>query len=216
MALARLSITSEEGGRVDAMFNPASYTIDKKVVWNTANDARANAPTVSFGGGGARELSLELFFDVTESKAEEPDVRDHTDPLMRMARIMRNKEKPRPPICTVEWGEAKRPGLPSAFPFKGLISQLSQNFTLFHRNGRPLRATVKVSFVEFLSRSDDLRETDPELTTRTVRRGERLCDIAAEVYLDPGAWREIALKNLDRIKNPALLVAGTILTCPKR
>jgi nucleoid-associated protein YgaU len=49
-----------------------------------------------------------------------------------------------------------------------------------------------------------------------VRRGERLCDIAAQVYLDPAAWREIALANLDRIGNPAQLVPGTVVTIPKR
>ena len=210
MALAKLTISPEDGDEIEAMFNPNSYTISKQVNWNRSNDARANAPTVAFAGGGASELSLELFFDVTESSSTHKDVRDKTDDLVLLTRIMRDKEKPRPPICCVTWD-----GFSTAdFPFFGLVSSLAQRFTLFHSDGRPLRATVNVTFTEFLSRTDDLLATDPELTTRTVRRGDRLSDIAAELYLDPAAWRVIALAN--QIENPLLLPAGTVLTIPKR
>jgi len=210
MALAKLSIKPEDADEFDVRFNPNTYTISKQVNWNRSNDARANAPTVAFGGGGASELSLELFFDVTESSAKRPDVRDETDDLVFLTRIMRDKEKPRPPICTVKWDGNST----ADFPFTGLVSSLTQRFTLFHSSGRPLRATLNVTFTEFLSRTDDLLETDPELTTRTVRRGDRLSDIAAELYLDPAAWRVIALAN--QIENPLLLPAGLVLTIPKR
>jgi nucleoid-associated protein YgaU len=209
MAIAKLSIASEDGNGIDVMFNPNTYTITKQIAWNRSNDARANAPTVAFGGGGARELSLELFFDVTESTDARKDVRNETDDLVFLTRIMRDKEKPRPPICTVSWDQTTT----ADFPFVGLVSSLTQRFTLFHSSGRPLRATVNVTFTEFLSRTDDLLHTDPELTTRTVRRGDKLSDIAAQVYLDPAAWRAIALAN--RIENPLLLAAGTTLTIPK-
>jgi nucleoid-associated protein YgaU len=217
MAVAKLKITPESSGppglapqAVVALFNPGSYTISKSVAWNRTNDARANAPSVTFGGGGARELALELFFDVTESSSPDKDVRDETDKLVKMTRIMRSREKSRPPTCTVTWDGKKS----ADFPFKGVISTLTQRFTLFNSNGRPLRATVNVTFTEFLSRADDLKDTDPELSTRTVQRGDDLPRIAAEVYLDPTVWRVIALAN--RIEDPFELVVGSILTLPKR
>jgi nucleoid-associated protein YgaU len=215
--MAKLKITPESGGppgmtlqQVEVPFNPNSYTITKSVSWNRTNDARANAPSVSFGGGSARELALELFFDVTESPDPNKDVRTETDKLVKMTRIMRSREKPRPPICTVVWDTKKT----ADFPFKGLISNLTQRFTLFNSNGRPLRATVNVTFTEFLSRTDDLKDTDPELTTRTLQRGDDLPRIAAAVYLDPSVWRLIAVAN--RIEDPFKLVIGSILTLPKR
>jgi hypothetical protein len=217
MAVVKLKITPESGPPsakplepVVALFNPSSYTITKSVTWNRTSDARANAPPVTFGGGGARELALELFFDVTEVANPNKDVRDETDKLVKMTRIVRSREKPRPPICTVVWDGQKR----ADFPFKGVISNLTQRFTLFNSNGRPLRATVNVTFTEFLERTDDLIETDPELSTRTVQRGDDLPRIAAEVYLDPTVWRVIALAN--RIEDPFALVVGSILTLPKR
>jgi nucleoid-associated protein YgaU len=210
MALEKLTISPEDGDEIDVMFNPTSYSITKSVVWNRTNDARANAPSVSFGGGAARELTLELFFDVTESTDRRKDVRNETDDIVALTRIMRDKEKPRPPVCTINWGRSTT----QDFPFTGLVSSLSQRFTLFDSSGRPLRATLGVTFTEFLSRTDDLLETDPELTTRTVRRGDDLARIAAEVYRDPAAWRLIATAN--RLENPFQLVVGAILTLPKR
>ena len=73
-----------------------------------------------------------------------------------------------------------------------MVANLSQNFVLFDEEGRPLRAQLKVRFTEFLNREDDARKTDPEATTRVVRRGDSLANIAADVYRDPGAWRVIS------------------------
>jgi hypothetical protein len=195
---------------IEVMFNPNTYSIGKSVQWNATSDVRTNAPALTFGGGGARELSLELFFDVTESTEDQPDVRLETDPIVRLSRIMRDKTKPRPPICTIDWGGAST----EDFPFTGLVSKLEQKFTLFHASGRPLRATLTLTFTEFLSRTDDLLETDPELTTRTVRRGDTLASIAWEVYRDPAAWRVIAVAN--GIVDPFRVPPGTKLTLPKQ
>lgn len=73
---------------------------------------------------------------------------------------------------------------------------------------------MKVSFLEFLVLEDDQRKTDPELTTRVVRRGDTLASIAAEVYRDVSAWRVIASAN--RIDDPFNVPAGVKLTLPKQ
>lgn len=209
--LKKLSITPDGGKRFSVMFNPNSYTITKAVTWHPLADVRANAPSLAFGGGGARELALELFFDSTESPPEKRDVRTETDQLVKLTRIQRDDKKQRPPpVCTIEWGGSDH----KDFPFKGLVTSLSQRFTLFDESGQPMRAILNVTFMEFLSREDDLRKTDPELTTRTVRRGDSLASIAADVYGDAALWRVIALAN--RIADPFRLIAGIKLVLPKR
>jgi nucleoid-associated protein YgaU len=225
MALEKLRIFPEPDSKdpkrktdFPVMFNPNTYTISKQVSWvqpkgrakgGRGNDAKANAPTHTFGGGGARELALELFYDVTESGDPNADVRDQTDLIVKLTRIRRDAKHARPPICRIEWG-----GETEDFPFVGTVSNLKQQFLLFGESGKPLRATLSVSFTEFLRLSDDQRKTDPELTTRVVRRGDTLASIAAEVYSDPAAWRVIAGAN--RIENPFDLVPGTKLTLPKQ
>jgi len=214
MAPSKLTITPKGGTAIDVMFNPNTYNITKTVAWrtssdNAASDASANAPIRSFGGGGSRQLSLQLFFDATEAAQDKRDVRLLTDPIVRLTRI--GRKNGRPPVCTVAWGAGKDKKI--GLPFDGVISHLKQNFVLFDSVGRPLRAWLDVTFLEFLNREDDERETDPETSTRIVRRNDSLASIAADVYDDAGQWRLIALAN--GIEDPFVLPAGTKLTVPK-
>ena len=69
--------------------------------------------------------------------------------------------------------------------------------------------------MEFLDPELDQRKTDPELTTRIIKRGDTLSNIAAEVYRDPTLWRAIAEAN--RLSDPRNIDAliGQTLTIPK-
>jgi len=202
-------IKTEADGSIAVAFNPTTYSISKSLSWNGPPDRRTNAPTLTFGGGNSRQLALELFFDSTEMTGPERDVRRQTDRIVRLTRILRHLDNPRPPICKLDWG-----GKSEDFPFVGIVNSLEQQFLLFDATGQPLRATLKVAFQEFLVLSDDQRKTDPELTTRVVRRGDSLASIAAQVYDDPSAWRAIARAN--RIENPLAIAPGTKLTLPKQ
>jgi nucleoid-associated protein YgaU len=217
MAPGKLIILTDDGPPIAAMFNPNSYTITKQVAWHPSThttvgcattDVKANAPTTSFGGGHSRELSLELFFDTTESSIATRDVRLQTDQIVRLTRIARKSGQP--PVCTVLWGVQKT----EDFPFVGTVSSLKQHFVLFDQIGRPLRATLDVTFTEFLDRDDDERLTDPETSSRIVRRGDTLASIAADTYNDPSQWRVIAEAN--GIENPLAVPAGAKLTIPKQ
>jgi nucleoid-associated protein YgaU len=217
VAPGKLIILTDSGPPIPVMFNPNSYTITKQVAWHPSTrttvgcattDVKANAPTTEFGGGHSRELALELFFDTTESNAAARDVRLQTDQIVRLTRITRKNGQP--PVCTVLWGVQKT----EDFPFVGTVSSLKQHFTLFDQIGRPLRATLDVTFTEFLNRDDDERLTDPETSSRIVRRGDTLASIAADAYRDPSQWRLIAQAN--GIENPLVVPAGSKLTIPKQ
>jgi nucleoid-associated protein YgaU len=168
-----------------------------------------DAPTLDFGGGESRQLSIELFFDITEPDKGQTDVRQDTDRIVRLTQINRNLEPKRPPTVKVTCGAATT----ADFPFVGVISNLTQRFTLFKSTGEALRATLNVTFTEFLDPLMNLRQTDPELTTRVVKRGDTLFNIAAEVYRDAALWRLIAEAN--RLDDPGRLEIGRRLTIPK-
>ena len=207
---------------VSVMFNPNTYSIGKSVTWappqlpagsaaSTAQtDRSVNAPTLVFGGGGSRTLTLDLFFDVTEAVdgLVVSDVRRRTNAIVDLTRI--EPKLGRPPVCQVSWGSAPTN---SDFPFTGVITSLSQQFTLFRSTGEPVRANLGVTFLEFLDPEKDQRLTDPELTTCVVRRGDTLPGIAAAMYGDPALWRVIARAN--DIIDPRRLQTGMTLTIPK-
>jgi len=193
MELAKIEITPLdksgsrlEGKKFKVLFNPNSYSISKTVAWNsistsgpaiTRTNRTVNAPTLFFAGGGSRLLNLELFYDVTEPVDDvvSGDVRKETNKLVELTRIQ--KDLQRPPAVEIAWGAA--PPASSDFPFTGVLSNLVQRFTLFSSDGRPLRATLTITVTEFLDPVLDQRQTDPEFTTRRIKRGDTLSGIAA-------------------------------------
>jgi hypothetical protein len=231
VALTKLEITplNKQGKPVDAkrfrvMFNPNTYSITKSVTWQSVfpstntgtstgdqTDRKVNAPMLSFGGGGSRQLTLELFYDVTEpvDGVTIDDVRQETNKIVKLTRI--DPELESPPAVRITWGKPTPDHLD--FPFQGVVSQLTQRFTLFRANGQPVRANLNVTFTEFLYVINDQRETDPEFTTRLVKRGDSLSSIAAEVYRDPMLWRLIAVTN--ELDDPRHLPIGLRLSIPK-
>ena len=216
MALAKLTITplSQDGEplqSIPVLFNPTSYSITKTVSWGSESSRTHNAPLLTFNGGGSRELSLELFYDVTEplDGQQLDDVRVKTNEVVALTRIKRDME--RPPVISISWGDASQDTF--NFPFVGVITSLTQNFTLFSSDGKPLRATLSVKVLEALDWKKDELETDPEFTTRLVKRGDSLSSVANEVYRDPARWRVIAEAN--RIDDPRHLTIGLRLAIPK-
>ena len=204
--------------QIAVLFNPNNYSIEKTVSWtppqsstgpNATTNRSVDAPELTFGGGGSRVLTMELFYDITEPSSGQKDVRVETDRMVKLTRIQRDLDPPRPPTVEVTWGNSKT----ADFPFVGVVSRLGQRFTLFRSTGEALRATLSVSFTEFLDPKINLRQTDPELTTRVVRRGDSLAGIAAEVYRDPALWRVIAEANM--LDDPLRLEIGRRLTIPK-
>lgn len=196
---------------IKVLFNPASYTISKTINWSEDQSAGHNAPMISFSGGGSRELSLDLFYDVTEriNGAMINDVRIETSKVAVLTRIQRDLA--RPPLIIVLWDNGANKNYD--FPFTGVITSLTQNFTLFSAEGIPLRATLTVKIKEFLDWEKDKKETDPEFTTRIIKRGDSLSSIAAAVYQDPAKWRVIAEAN--EIEDPRNLTPGVRLNIPK-
>lgn len=216
MPLAKLTIKPEtESGldEIEVRFNPTSYSIGKTVVWGgkaaEQTNRQRNAPEIEFNGGQARSLSLDLFFDTTEEIDANKDVRKLTNKIVKLTRINRNLQ--RPPVCTVSWGEPPPPG--SDFPFRGVVTQLTQNFTLFLANGTPVRANLVINFMESLDAIKDEKENDPELTTRLIKRGDTLSNIAGQVYRNPKQWRVIAEAN--HLDDPRCVPVGKRLDIPK-
>ena len=220
--LEKLTIKPEAASNfppIKVLFNPNTYTITKTVEWPAAtgnnssasqSERRRNAPALAFGGGKSRSLTLDLFFDTTEATDEsQKDVRKLTGQIVKLTRIVRDLDPQRPPVCVVSWGK----DVPPDFPFTGVVTQLTQRFSLFLPDGRPVRASLTVVFTEYLDPKKDELENDPEFTTRLVKRGDRLSSIAGEVYGDPRLWRAIAEYN--RLDDPRQIPVGLRLSIPK-
>ena len=130
------------------------------------------------------------------------DVRKFTSPLLALAAI--NEEFHRPPICKLSWGEFDN-------IFTGVVTSMSQNFTMFMPSGMPVRATVTCSFTECDMAELELHSADIT-KTYLVKPNDTLHTIAVKQYGDAAEWRRIARAN--NIVNPRLLSPGTRLIIP--
>jgi hypothetical protein len=196
---------------VECMFNPSEYTISRSN--NYQEDPGTNGvPKGHFVSVGHQLLRLSLTFDSYEDE-EKTDVTVKTRHLWKFTqpkkKVMKNKVEKYVPIqVAFEWG---------SFRFVAYITNLTQKFTLFTHEGVPVRAKVDVDFVQYTD-IEDYPPTNPTSgggaveQIRKVMAGDRLDNIAAEVYRDASKWRQIAEHN--HIRNPLVLRPGQVLRIP--
>ena len=212
MALEKLKIKNlDSGDEFEVLFNPAEYSLEDGNTWEEQERERRK-PELQFTKQSLKKLSMELFVDTYEQRQ---DVRQHSGKVARLliASIDESDGK-RPPICQLTWGP-RDPGA-GDFPFVGVLESLKQQFVLFLADGTPVRARLSVSFTEYVTpQEQEQRNTQRRsfpAQTHTVRQGETLSGIAADLWKDPSAWRRIAEAN--GIDNPRLVEPGRVLAVP--
>jgi hypothetical protein len=215
MPLEKAYITNlETNEEIQCLFNPTEYTFTKSNTWEDVTVMGGDVPVPRFTGGQAMTLNMTLFFDTFEAQT---DVRDHTEKLLALMQVdpdLRNDRSNmgRPPRVMFSWGRV--------WGFKAIITEMSQNFTYFLEDGRPVRATVEVTFqqVEHEGTYPPQNPTTagrPGRRTYVVRPGDRLDWISYEHYRDPTCWRLIAEAN--DLDDPLQLVPGQrLVIVPRR
>lgn len=211
--LAKIEIQRLDDGSkpFQVMFNPNSYAIVKPITWKGLANCKQNAPTLTFQGGGSRTLTLNLFYDVTESVDGVPvdDVRKKTNNIVALTQIPPGKSAP--PAVQVSWGGTPPPG--SDFPFTGVVTRLTQTFKLFSSDGKPLRAELAVELTEYVE-AGNRQAAGPKASTQQVKQGDTLSGIAAQNGCAPADWRRIAEAN--NLDDPRKLPPGLRLSIPGR
>lgn len=203
-ATIRIQNGENAGTEITAMFNPTEYSRSKGIQYGEQDIAGLSSPVAQFVSGEAETLSMELFFDTSEERA---DVTDETDQLDLLLTV--DKTLGAPPFCTFVWG---------GIEFKAVLENADKQFTMFRGDGTPIRARVNVTFKEYRPPSTQQKQekSKPSDNTqrRTVKEGDTLWGIAKEEYGDPTQWKRIAGAN--GIDNPRTLQPGTELTIPPR
>ena len=188
---------------VNFMFNPFEYTLTKRNTWQDKPVTGQNVPYVNFQQGGAITLKLILHFD---SQTTGKDVRTFTDKLWKMVLINESKVdaktgKGQPPAVVFDWGKLH---------FKAVITNLTQNFTLFTETGIPLRCSVDVDLQQYVDEPGEMGTaqaggTSPASAPVTAVQGQRLDNMTK----NPNDQRKVAEKN--NINNPLKVPPGTKL-----
>jgi hypothetical protein len=212
---AQLEIEGDEP--IKCWFNPKDYKVQKGNNWEVKPVVGAGLPRAQFGGGNARELSLELLFN----SQPDSDVGGITDRLLKMMEVSEtfasSKNSGRPPMVTFAWG--------GNLSFRAVAKSLSIQYTMFRPDGLPIRAQASVTLVQVeaaVGKSRGEGKKSPQnpttraiagLGSHVVRDGDTLQSIAHASYGDPTQWRPIAEAN--HIDDPMRLRRGAALSIPR-
>jgi nucleoid-associated protein YgaU len=204
MGLQLISITPAGHKAIKVLFNPTDYSLGKANQIAEAAVPGLDAPILQYVHGNTRTLDMDLFFD-TYGDAAGTDVSVETKAVYDLLLI--DPATHAPPICDIAWGSLK---------FRGVLDHVTGKFTLFLATGTPVRATLSVTFKEFIDVDALVRvqptESADHRKTRVVKSGDRIDNIASEEYGDPGQWRPIADAN--DLDDPDQLRPGHVLVIP--
>ena len=125
-------------GRLEVLFNPTEYSIDRETNYAEVAIPGLDSPVLQYVRGNGDKLSFELFLDVTDRMQDGVVVTDQSvrevfvRPLEQL--MLKHPTLHAPPPIMVLWG--KEVVLESA-----VAQSLQVKYTLFDTGGRPVRAT---------------------------------------------------------------------------
>ena len=202
---AKLIPIDQNGAKKDpilVLFNPEQYSMSKGNQFASIAIPGRENPIIQFIKGQAETLALELLFD-TRTYKNNVDVRtEYTNKISNLLKI--DKHIHAPPVCIFEWG---------SLSFTGVIEKIDKKFTLFDKDGKPLRATIAMSFKQYSQPKEAVKTSSPNRTkSRIITAGDSLWLIAYREYGDPESWKLIADAN--NIVDPLNVKPGTEIILP--
>jgi nucleoid-associated protein YgaU len=193
---------------ITVLFNPAEYTRERSNTYKSTAIAGLASPLIHFVNGEADQLTMELFLDdytdpdQPEARGDKKPVHERVKEIAGLLEIDPELHAPSPVVF--HWG---------TLHFEAIIEKVSQKFTLFNPDGIPARASVNVTFKEYLTLPRQLRNPTRDSSDRSKRRvldaADNMWLLASREYGDPALWRKIAYAN--DIDNPWEVGAGTWL-----
>jgi len=227
-SLAKATLTAEYStGLIEifpVQYNPTEFSLDKGVQLAEINIPGLDSPLLQFVRGQTEKLTVELFFDTSDSGTglDAVSVTVLTDSIYSFVKI--EPDGHAPPIVTFAWGPVF-PGLAlpvqtgnqRRFAFRGVVESCRQKFTYFSAIGVPLRATLSLSLREYKTLDEQLAQLNLNSPDRThahlTQEGDTLSRLAGRYYRQPGAWRSIAVAN--GVDDPRRMGAGALPTIPR-
>jgi nucleoid-associated protein YgaU len=225
LSKAKFKVFKQDGSHdeIAVQYNPNTLAFDKGVHVADINIPGLDSPLKQFVRGSAESLTVELFFDTTESGtgANATSVTSLTDAFYGLVKI--DPQTHAAPICSFIWGRSF-PGdqLPTRYgnqrrtEFSCVVTDVKQEFKLFSPEGTPLRAVLTVKLEEYVPlqlQIDQLNLQSADHTrSHVLEQGESLALVSWQYLHDARQWRHLADAN--RIDDPRRLDAGRILTVP--
>lgn len=207
------SETKSEADTFTVDFNPNSFTVNNKVEYKKTEGKGKDGGDPQFEKIPPLEFSIEFIIDGTGFGRKAAGDGGPKDYLKKQVQKLRhvtlniNGEIHRPHYLAVLWG---------TFLIECVLTSLTINYTLFDKDGVPLRAKVNCGFLERISAGKSGRKTrleSPDLTKYvSIKAGDSLPLLVKEKYYDPAYYLQVA--RINKLKNFRNIPLGKQLILP--
>ncbi|UTW66994.1 LysM peptidoglycan-binding domain-containing protein [bacterium SCSIO 12643] len=194
-------------GKCTVSINPASYTHNHKANYNNHTAQGAPGTTLLFQGIPPETISFDIHFDGTGAiENNKTPVKTQIDDFKNICFVY-NGTIHEPNYLIVSWG---------SLVFKCKLTSMNITYSLFKKDGTPLRAKASVTFEEAVSASNIAKEANnqsPDLTHLiVVKEGDTLPLICYKTYGNPNYYLQVA--EFNNIVNFRDITPGTQLYLP--
>lgn len=211
MGFVKAMLLVEADLPIIVQFNPKEYHISNAVKYAEKSIPGQESAILQYIAGETPTLDMSLLFDTYIPPNIEIPVEMGVDVTILTQRVISlthiKGTLHRPPVVTFVWG---------SISFKGVVTNVKQQFTMFLSTGIPVRAKLDVTFKSInqngLMRLLSPLESPDRTKFRTVKQGDQLWNFAQQEYGSPEMWRVIAKAN--RIMNPLDIYPGQVIKLP--
>lgn len=150
------------------------------------------SPKTAFKGYQSEKLDFQLLLDGTgvTGKTTTATVQKQLATLKKVIYAY-NGEQHEPYPVVITWG--------SSVNFRGRLTSINVDYSLFDSSGNPLRATVALSFTKFLTQKEKQalkKQLSPDLThIIEFKAGDTLPMLCYKIYNDSSYYLEVARAN---------------------
>lgn len=182
--------------KFEAQFNPTNIRWNYGISWSRGRTVNSSAHEQTYEFSHAPELNVTLTVDGTDVDSmgiyafTSSSVEDRVKQFKKVAYDYRGNQH-EPPYLRVSWGSQET--------FDCRLYTFAVNYTLFDRDGTPLRAEITARFVgdilaEKLAKLQ--QKSSPDLThSRVVRHGDTLPLLTKNVYGSSERYLDVAQYN---------------------
>lgn len=187
------------------MFNPENFSETFNIVYNQEQPIGSVSREQKFHRQAPRTFTFEFLIDGTGASGDKREVIAEIELFKKTVEFKGDQH--RPSYLLLVWG---------VHVVTAVLVNLQIRYTLFRKNGTPLRAVLTATFREHTERVLQVLKQalqSPDLTTRrTVQTGDKLPLLSYKVYDTPRHYLEVARAN--GLTNFRKLRAGTELDFP--
>ena len=196
-------------GEFSVRYNPTRIDHRYSICFDEKQAVGSSASENKYKNSKPEEISFDLIFDntfIAEDDSNQFDVGKALKEFKKLV-IEFNGDIHRPNYLSLEWGELL---------FKGQVKDASFTYTAFTADGKPLKATAKLTFVGVLNIDERLakeNKSSPDLThIITIKEGDTLPGLCYQIYSNPAYYLKVA--KINKIDNFRKLKAGSQVILP--